>query len=401
MFQRGMKMGIISKEQVRQFRLHAHHLDKWYKKTDVDKIVGACGFQNSPPGTWESALYNRVSDYKLDDMDKILEVDKTLLQAWSFRGAPVVFPTLESDTFLSSLVPKQDEPWIYTRGIQLALDFLQMPFDDLLLLLKQVMPKLDGEVIKSKNTLDQILSEWILPFLPNEKKDLWNKPSMYGSPDKQTVGGAVVSFLLRPCSFMGLVVFGKREGISPTFTSYKNWLGHSLETNDTPEQKLTRKYLHCFAPATVSGFVDWLGCSPAQAKRIWQTIRDEIEPINLSGKECYVLLSDKELLLSSPQFERKVHLLAGHDPYLSLQDRDVILENKAMQKLIWQTVSNPGAVLWNGEIVGMWKAKKKSKALEIEVTLWNNTIIPKSDIQDLCDEYALFQKLKVSKMVFA
>ena len=50
----------------------------------------------------------------------------------------------------------------------------------------------------------------MLPVLPAEKRDLWNQPSMYGSPDKQTVGGAVVSFLLRPCAFMGLVVFGRR-----------------------------------------------------------------------------------------------------------------------------------------------------------------------------------------------
>lgn len=176
----------------------------------------------------------------------------------------------------------------------------------------QVMSKLDSEVLKSKTVLDQTLAEWVLPLLPNDKRDLWNKPSMYGNPEKQTVGGAVVSFLLRPCSFMGLVVFGKREGISPTFTSYKNWTGHSLEIEGIPEQKLVRKYLHCYGPASVEGFRDWLGCSSAQAKRIWQTVIDEIEPVNLSGKELYVLSDDKEMLFSPPQPERKLHLLGGH-----------------------------------------------------------------------------------------
>lgn len=279
-------------------------------------------------------IHNRIPDFKLDDMAQMLEVKKTLLQAWSFRGAPVVFPTSESDAFLSALVSKQDEPWIYTQGIQLALDFLQMPFEELLLLLKQVMPKLDGEVLKSKTMLDQTLAEWVLPLLPENKRDLWNKPSMYGNPEKQTVGGAVVSFLLRPCAFMGLVVFGTRAGISPTFTSYKHWIGHSVEVKGAPEQKLVRKYLHCFGPASLSGFADWLGCSSAQAKRIWQTVIDEIEPVNLSGKERYILSDDKKLLLSPPQSERKAHLLTGHDPYLGLQDREVILDNKARQKQI-------------------------------------------------------------------
>jgi hypothetical protein len=393
-------MDNISKEQIRQFRLHTHHLDTGYQKADVEDITGACGFQNSPPGAWEIALHNRIPDCQQDDMKQMLEGEKTLLQAWSFRGAPVVFPTSESDVFLSALVPKQDEPWIYTQGIQLALDFLQMSLGELLLLLKQVMPKLDGKVLKSKTTLDQTLAEWVLPLLPNNQRNLWNKPSMYGNPEKQTVGGAVVSFLLRPCAFMGLVVFGKREGISPTFTAYKHWIGHSLEVKGLPEQKLVRKYLHCFGPASIGGFANWLGCSSAQAERIWQTVKDEIKPVNLSGKERYILSDDKELLLSPPPSERKVHLLGGHDPYLGLQDRDVILDNKARQKQIWQTVLNPGAVLWQGEIAGMWQAKKKGKGLEIEVALWDDAKMSKRDIQDLGDEYALFQYLKPNKITF-
>lgn len=108
-----MYMDNISVEQIRQFRLHTHHLDIFYQKADTEDVAGSCGFQNSPPGAWEIALHNRIPDFKLDDMKQMLEVEKTLLQAWSFRGVPVVFPTSESDAFLSALVSKQDEPWIY------------------------------------------------------------------------------------------------------------------------------------------------------------------------------------------------------------------------------------------------------------------------------------------------
>lgn len=393
-------MSNISKEQIRQYRLYAHHLDKLYQKTDMEDVVGACGFQNSPPGAWEIALHNRIPYYKQVEMKHIPEVEKTLLQSWSFRGAPVVFPTSESHVFLSALISKQDEPWIYTRGIHLALDFLEMSFEEVLILLKQVIPKLDNKVLKSKTLLDQTLAEWILPLLPNCKKDLWNNPSMYGSPSKQTVGGAAVSFLLRPCAFMGLVVFAKREGISPTFTSYKHWVGHSIENKGMPEQQLIRKYLHCYAPASVSEFADWLGCSSAQAQRMWQTVIDEIEPVVLSGKEYYILSDDKKLFFSPPQSERKLHLLGGHDPYLGLQDRNIILEDRTKQRQIWQTVSNPGAVLWHGEIVGTWKSKKKGKMLDVEVTLWNDVKISIGEIENLVHEYALFQNLGINKIMF-
>jgi hypothetical protein len=388
-------------EQIRQFRLHAHHLDTWYPRAAIEDVAGACGFQNSPPGAWESALHNRIPDVTPEDMKQILEADKTLLQAWSFRGAPVLFPARESDAFLPALVPQPGEPWIYTNGIQLALDFLQMPFDELLLLLQKVMVKLDAEIVKSKVVLDQTLADWMRPFLADDKKSLWNKPSMYGNPEKQTVGGAVVSFLLRPCAFLGLVVFGKREGISPTFTSYKHWTGHALEAKGVPEQKLARKYLHCYGPASIDGFANWLGSSPAQAKRIWQTVMDEIEPVMLSGKKRSILSDDKELFLSPPESKRKLHLLGGHDPYLGLQDRDVILDNKARQKQIWQTVSNPGALLWQGKIAGAWKAVRKGNEMEIDVTIWDDAKIPKKDLQNLAGEYASFQRHKLKKITFS
>ena len=101
-------MAEISIEQIRNFRLGAHHLDKEYKKTDMEKLTGACGMQNTPPGAWETALFNRIPDCSLTEMEYLLYKEKTLLQTWSLRGIPVVFPALESDVFLSALIPQED-----------------------------------------------------------------------------------------------------------------------------------------------------------------------------------------------------------------------------------------------------------------------------------------------------
>lgn len=231
-------------ERIRSFRLRSHHLDAVYRKSDIGEAIGACGMQNTPPGAWEAALYNRVPDCTLGEMEQLLYGDKTLLQAWSLRGAPVVFPTAESDVFLSALIPRGEEPWIYTQGITLALDFLEMEMGDLSDMLLQVMPQLDDQVIVSKNALDETIAQWMAPLLPSSKRGLWNRPSMYGSPDKQTVGGAVVSFLLRPCAFRGLVVFGERSGISPAFTSYKNWTGQMLKADENASKQLVLSLIH-------------------------------------------------------------------------------------------------------------------------------------------------------------
>lgn len=84
----------------------------------------------------------------------------------------------------------------------------------------------------------------------------------------------------------------------------------------------------------------------------------------------------------------------------------MILEDKARQRLIWQTVSNPGAVLWQGEIAGLWKPRKKGRDLEIEVSLWDagqfggRAEAVKQEIRELAERYALFQGLRLNKIAF-
>ncbi|TWH60187.1 winged helix DNA-binding protein [Desulfitobacterium sp. LBE] len=388
----------INSQTIRLFRLYTHHLDMRREKNCIPAIAGACGMQNTPPGAWETALFNRISDCSLGDMNGLLYTEKSLLQAWSFRGAPVVFPAGESDVFLSALVPEDSEDWIYTRGISGALDFLQMPFDELLGKLKQVMPWLDDQTIESKSTLDQALAAGMLPLLPFEKRDLWNSPSMYGAPDRQTVGGAVVSFLLRPCAFLGLVVFGERIGISPTFTSYKGWLGQKLNPGGDAVKKLMRKFLHCYGPTTPHALASWLGCSEKQARRMWEAVSAELEPVSVCGKKAFILSEDKDLLCSPPSPQREWLLLGGHDPYLDQRDRHILLDDQALHKQVWKTVTNPGAILQSGEIVGIWTSKKKSKGIEVKMTLWKDRSAEKQKIYDLVEEYVVFRQEKLLKI---
>ena len=391
--------------QIRMFRLHSHHLDREYGKSDLFDIAGACGLQNSPPGAWETALFNRIPDYSPADMEELLYRKKTLLQAWSLRGAPVVFPASECDAFLTALTAKEDEPWIYTRGISAALDFLQMDFEELFLLLKRVIPRLDGGMITSKSDLDQTLAGWMEPFLADDKRVLWNRPSMYGDPDRQTVGGAVVSFLLRPCAFEGLVVFGERDGATPTFTSRINWLGKTQTAveNGTGESgasngaagKLVRKFLHCYGPATANMFAVWLGCSGKQARRMWKTVSEEMEAVTVSGKKAFILSCDRDKFLSPAPLQRELLLLGGHDPYLDQRDRLVLQPDRTLHSRIWKLVTNPGAVVYRGEVSGVWTGKKSSKGMEIKVSLWRD-FPGRQKLAGLAEAYAAFRGQELS-----
>ncbi len=356
----------IRPEQIRRFRLAAHHLDQKCPPEGLLAATGACGVQNSPPGAWETALFQRVEGCTLDMLYDALYGQKSLLQAWSFRGAPVIFPSEESPVFLTALLPQPgEEPWIYTQGIGLALDWLGMTFDQLLPLAKRAAACLESRAIQTKEALDQTLADQIVPWLPEEKRPLWNAPSMYGRPDRQTVGGAVVPFLLRPCAFSSLVVFGQRSGIHPTFTSYARWLGHPPAAMPQAEQILARKFLHCYGPATPQAFASWLGCTPRQAKRLWNGVAPELTAVTVAGKPCWVLRQDLDALQNTPPPAQSLLLLGPHDPYLDVRDRAVLLPQAQLHKQVWKTVANPGVILREGEIVGIWKSKKAKDRLDV------------------------------------
>ena len=387
----------ITEKQIRSFRLRAHHLDRKLPAKQMLDAAGACGLQNTPPGAWETSMHNRLDGCTLQSLNNALYHEKSLLQAWGFRGVPVVFPTVESDVFLTPLIAQADEqPWIYTLGITGALDHLRMPFDDLFTRLKEAIPYLDHHTIKSKESLDRTLADIMADKLPEDKKARWRDPSMYGNPEKHTVGEAAVSFLLRPCSFSSLVVFGERQGISPTFTSYASWIGHAPVSIPGADQALVRKFLHCYGPATVDSFMNWLGCSPKQAYRLWSTLTDEIEPVQVRGKTCYILSEDKDSLLSAKCDDEKLMLLGAHDPYLDLKDREMILEDKSLQTKVWQYVANPGAVLKGGRVIGTWKAKTLKDKLDSSIKLWEPVSPAQSKLLgQLAEEYAAFRLLQI------
>jgi len=390
-----LEMLVIKNDQIISHRLKAHHLNVLAAKGDLLAVAGNCGLQNTPLGTWETALFNRIENISLEELYAELYDSKRLLQAWSFRGAPYIFPTQENVVFLNDLIPQYDEPWIYTGGIDPILTHLQISFKQLLTLVQNATTVLDNLIIKSKSALDMAIADQVSRKLPPEKQSLWQQPSMLGA--QQTVGEAAVSFLLRPCSLQNLVVFGKRDGCSPTFTSFRKWTGIAPPLQSEGEYAaLVKKYLHCYAPASAAMFADWLGCSWQQALRIWSTASADMVEVRVENKSLYILKEDMSEFLGVPAFDNQIKLLSPHDPYLGLRDREVILPDQTLQKQVWKSAVNPGAVLKNGRVIGIWKTKTAKANISVCVEIWEPyTQEDEQQILTWTKRWAQFKKLQL------
>ena len=349
----------ITPEQVRAHRLRAHHLDRRYPASRILEAAGACGLQNSPPGGWETALFQRLEGCSLPLLRDALYRDRALRQAGRGRGG--------------------------------------MSFDEAHARVREAARCLDGTTVRSKEALDQLLADRVGEQLPPEQRALWDSPSMYGRPDRQTVGGAAVSFLLRPCSFASLVVFGRREENSPTFTSFRRWLGREPSPCPQGEAELVRRFLHCYGPAAPADLQAWLGSSPQQAKRLWSAAAEEMEPVRVLGRTRWALIRDRDSLTAPPEQPGRLILLGPHDPYLDLRDRALVLEDPARQRQVWRTVSNPGAVLKDGRVAGIWTGKAVQGRLEFSLSLWE-PLSPgaRRALEHEAGAYAAFRGLELS-----
>jgi len=130
---------------------------------------------------------------------------------------------------------------------------------------------------------------------------------------------------------------------------------------------------------------------------MWKTVSEETEPVTVLGKKAWILSADRDRFLSPEPLQRELLLLGGHDPFLDQRDRLILQPDKALHPQIWKTVTNPGAILYRGEIIGIWTSKKKSGGMEINMTIWNGTGLPdRQKLLALAEAYAAFRGQKLS-----
>ena len=77
------------------------------------------------------------------------------------------------------------------------------------------------------------------------------------------------------------------------------------------------------------------------------------------------------------------------------------MEDKALQRLVWRTVANPGVILENGRAAGIWKAKSQGGRLELTLTTW--APLPPAQarrLEELAEQYAAFRQARLQACRF-
>lgn len=131
-------------------------------------------------------------------------------------------------------------------------------------------------------------------------------------------------------------------------------------------QELARRYLHVFGPSTPDAFAKWAGIREAAGAAVFDTLGASLVPVRTPIGESQILASDEEMFGEPAGPAAPARLLPSGDAYYLLwgADRDLLVGEPEQRDALWTSRVWPGAVLVEGEIVGIWRRTQHKVTVE-------------------------------------
>jgi len=324
----------VDRDQARAFRLAGQHL---HRRTDPLTAVAACGIQESPPGWWGVALHARAMGEP--GPEEVLMVN-------AMRGAPHVVPKADAPVFTTALVPGDDGALKGLVGSLAA---------------KEVTGA--GHTVREAVDLVVGAAREGLAGGPLGRDD-FHQAMRERLPDTLLPWcRGCQSHHVRPGLWRALGPLGVT--VMPEKATYALAKQPRMAVPEA-RAELVRRFLRCFGPATHTQLASWAQTAPAHAKTLFAAVDDELEPAKVDGRRGFVLAEDVPRL-EHPPAAKGIRLLGGFDSYVSQPDRDALSPGKELRKRMFPAVGRPGVVLYEGELRGLWKGRKKADRLDLEV----------------------------------
>lgn len=125
-------------------------------------------------------------------------------------------------------------------------------------------------------------------------------------------------------------------------------------------------YLTLLGPAGPAEVAGYLQVRPADLSELWP---DGLTEVDLDGRSTW-LPSEQIDALAAPVPAEVVRLLSPFDPYLQARDRDLIVPDRAAQKVLWPILGRPGVVFVDGEVAGVWRPRSSGSKLVLTVEVF-------------------------------
>src|SRR6266704_642546 len=345
----------FSEAQVSAFRMHRHHLDLRAPSSRLPDVVGdVCGVQAQVTAMARIALWVRLRQLTLDDVERALVQKRTIVKTWSMRGALHLLGSNELLLYLRGLMPTRlprEQRWIQAAGLKeeettaMILDALK-----------------NGPVTRAQ------LVSYLAKKLGTKTKDWFD-----GGWGRQTLGSNTSWQLVRPAVMRGLVCFGPSNGQEITFTRVDRWLlkPRSMPAEEEAEDALVRRHLRAFGPADAKDLWSWSGVYVRRIRVILDRLRDELVEVDMGRRRGFLLRKDLPDLEKASSEPGIVRLLPSFDPFLlGHRDRDYLVDRAHYKQVYKDQGWLAPVVLVDGRVAGTWSYERQPRKLGVDVRMF-------------------------------
>jgi uncharacterized protein YcaQ len=298
----------------------------------------------------ELALCTRVEGLTAEEIKSALWQDRTLVKTWAMRATLHVLETRDLPLYVAALSFREFRNW----SAHAAYYGLSPAQHEAFL---SAVPQVVGSEPMTREHLAIALAE---------QTGIAHVRDLILSSGFGT--------LLRQAALRGDLCFGPNQGQRVTFVNPRAWMGAwpSIEPEQAL-QELIRRYLRAYGPATAEDFARWCwdGGGIIQARQLFQSMKDELEEVDVEGWRAVALRATLEPMQRLEPAET-IHLLPLFDALTigTPREREQLFDG-IYKRLIFRPQGWVSAVvLVNGSIQGVWQSTTQRSQTVVKVHLF-------------------------------
>ncbi|BCJ52489.1 hypothetical protein Asp14428_39640 [Actinoplanes sp. NBRC 14428] len=328
----------VDREQALAYRVAALGLAERGDQRPGDLAVLDLGVQEYTPGSARVALAARTAG-PLDD--------RRLITVWAARGAPHLHRRRDLAALVKALWPVSDADASarinsaqIPQGVKLGIRAFEVTAAAFREVVTSSMSRGEASTEVSRRVPRELTYDCRTCGARHIAGNVWQHSGLAGGVQVESRGrdatlGPIPGAPPRPAA---------SEGIDRLITGYLRLLG----------------------PAGPVEVAKYLGSSTAEIRKVWPG--DELTEVRVAGRRAWLPATSVAALEEAAPVPG-VRFVPAMDPLLQARDRDVLVPERARQKEVWRILGNPGVILVDGEIAGVWRAKMAGrKRVDLAVT---------------------------------
>jgi len=337
----------VSWEHTRAFRMTRMHLIEPLGPRSLRKVARDLGgVQAQVHSAAELQFAARLDGLAAGAVERAIYKSKTLVKTWMMRGTIHYLDSSDLPVWAAASETRQTwhKPYwqkafgLTSKNVQDALDAIDSV--------------IGAEPLTREELADEVHRKTRNKALDELMRQGWGS-------------------ILKIAAAQGLLCFGPSRGRNVTFVRPSEWLkGFAQPPAEDAIVEVCRRYLASHGPATREEFARWWGFKAPDARKVLESMDDEITLVDRAGDNAYLLARDLDAVASAIE-DSEVRALGMFDAYTlaGLPHEQIVA--KAHKAKVYRTGAWVSQVIMQGgRVAGTWSHERKPKGTIVDVELF-------------------------------